>query len=386
MAQAIPFRAGACRHRKSLVYSLPFQAGQRVMLPLNNVGYLNELQIMLNLTVTFGSAVTVGTTTDDQAAASNFLPYINLQTPQGEQVWTTNSRDIYDFQYRLFHGAQGALGIPSTAPPLFASGNNAAQAQGGPVAFDPSYAMYVLATTTAQSVIVRYRIPVAFNDGDNFDMGLLMRQISNNQFYLTLQMAQTTDLFGNATGGTFTTATVTGSVIVEEIYYEAVASGGPVVPPNFTNIVRLRSAQTSGLVNGLNDLRYDQGPVLCDAFIRPMNAGVADTTGPGATTNPSNIGYIQLLANLGNEVDNRTGYRLRYDNAEHLGKVLRPGVFHEDFFDDCGGGTLVNVTRMRDLINSNAASQIDFWVQYLGTPGAGSNLAAFYREVVALGG
>jgi hypothetical protein len=386
MSQAIAFRAGACRHRKSLVYSIPFQAGQRIMLPLNNVGYLNELQIMLNLTVTLGVAITVGTTTDDQAAASNFLPYVNLQTPQGEQVWTTNSRDLYDFQYRLFFGDQGALGIPSAAPPLFATGNNAAQAQGGPVAFDPAYAMYVLATTTAQTVIVRFRVPVAFSDGDNFDMGMLMRQISNNQFYLTLQMAQTTDLFGNATGGTFTTSTVTGSIIVEEIYYEAVASNGPVQPPNFTNIVRLRSAQTSSLVAGLNDLRYDQGPVLCDALIRPMNTGVADTTAPTTTVNPSNIGYIQLLANLGNEVDNRTGYRLRYDNALHLGKVMRPGVFHEDFFDDCGGGTIVNVTRMRDFINSNAASQIDFWLQYNGTPGAGSNIAAFYREVVALGG
>jgi hypothetical protein len=363
MAQAIPFRAGACRHRKSLVYSLPFQAGQRVMLPLNNVGYLNELQIMLNLTVTFGSAVTVGTTTDDQAAASNFLPYINLQTPQGEQVWTTNSRDIYDFQYRLFHGAQGALGIPSNAPPLFASGNNAAQAQGGPVAFDPSYAMYVLATASAQSVIVRYRIPVAFNDGDNFDMGLLMRQISNNQFYLTLQMAQTTDLFGNATGGTFTTATVTGSVIVEEIYYEAVASGGPVVPPNFTNIVRLRSAQTSGLVNGLNDLRYDQGPVLCDAFIRPMNAGAVDTTAPSNTAQPGTSVTFNSspTSRTKSTIAPATGCAMTTPNISARSSAR--ASFTRTFSTTLAAGRSVNVTRMRDLINSNASSQIDFWVQ-----------------------
>ena len=357
------------------------------MVPLNNVGYLAELQIMLNLSLTTGTAVTAGSTYDGQAAASNFLPFINLQTPQGEQVWTTNSRDLYDFQYRLFHADQGITSAANpAAPPQFGSGNNALLAQGGPVAFDPSYSMYVLATTTAQSIIVRYRIPVSFNDGDNFDMGLLMRQISNSQFYLTLQMAQTTDLWGNSTGGTFTTATVTGSVIIEEIYYEAVANNGPVQPPNFTNIVRLRSNQTSSLVNGLNDLRYDQGPVLTDAFIRPMNAGVADTTAPTGTVNPSNIAYIQFLANLANEVDNRTGYRLRYDNAAHLGKALRPGVFHEDFFDDTGGGSAVNVTRMRDFINSNASSQLDFWVSYAGSPGAGSNLAVFYREVVALGG
>jgi hypothetical protein len=228
---------------------------------------------------------------------------------------------------------------------------------------------------------MRFRIPVSFNDGDQFDMGLLMRQISNSQFYLTLQMAAMADLVGAGTGA----QTVTGTMIVEEIYYEAVAVNGPVAPPNFTNIVRLRSNQTSGLVNGNNDLRYDQGPVLTDAFIRPMNAGAVDATAPSLTAQPGNLGYIQLLANLANEVDNRTGYRLRYDNAQHLGKVLRPGIVHEDFFDDTGGGDLVNTTKMRDFINSNACSQLDFWVNYLGSPGANSFIAVFYREVVALG-
>jgi hypothetical protein len=372
MAQAIPFRAGACRHRKSTVYSVPWATGQRVMIPLNNVGYLAEIQIQLNLSVVVSTTLAP---TDAQALYSNYLPFINLQTPQGEQVWTTNSRDIYDFNYRLHSSAQGLAGQPAAA-----LGN---ASQGGPVAFDPSYITFTALTPATYPVLLRYRIPVSFNDGDNFDMGLLMRQISNSQFYLTLQMASLQDLIGAGTGAV---TGITGTVIVEEIYYEAVANNGQVQPPNFTNIVRLRSSQTSGLVNGLNDLRYDQGPVLTDAFIRIMNNGAVDTTAPSATASPSNLGYIQFLANLANEVDNRTGYRIRYDNAEHLGKVLRPGVFHEDFFDDTGGGSAVNVTRMRDFINSNASSQLDFWVQYLGTPTGSSFLAVFYREVVALGG
>ena len=376
------------------MYSVPFVPGQRVMVPLNNVGYLAEIQIQLNIVLTLGTAVTGGTTTDGQAIASNWLPFVNLQTPQGEQVWTTNSRDLYDFQYRLFYGSQGANGLPSAAPAATTqgaatNGNSNTGANGGPIAFDPNWSFPNLATTTAQEVALRWRIPVSFNDGDNFDMGLLMRQISNSQFYLTIQMGQTTDLFGNATGGGVTSSTVSGAMIIEEIYYEAVAVNGPVQPPNFTNIVRLRSNQTSPLAQGLNDLRYDQGPVLTDAFIRVMNGGVVDATSStaAATTlgNPSQIGYIQFLANLANEVDNRTGLRIRYDNAQHLGKSLRAGVFHEDFFDDTAGGTAVNVTRMRDFINSNASSQLDFWVQYLGSPAAGSNLAVFYREVVALG-
>lgn len=370
--QAIPFRAGACRHRKSNVYSIPWASGQRVMLPLNNVGYLAEIQIWLQLSMTISTTLAP---TDAQALYSNLLPFINLQTPQGEQVWTTNARDIYDFQYRLFYGAQGLLGQPSAAP--------ANASQGGPVVFDPSFQNLTALTAGTYPISLRYRIPVSFNDGDQFDMGLLMRQISNSQFYLTLQMAAITDLIGSGTGAF---SAFTGNMIVEEIYYEAVAVNGPVNPPNFTNIVRLRSNQTSSLVNGNNDLRYDQGPVLTDALIRPMNAGAVDTTAPTNAVQPGNLGYIQFLANLANEVDNRTGYRLRYDNAEHLGKVMRPGVVHEDFFDDTGGGSAVNVTRMRDFINSNASSQLDFWVNYLGVPGVNSYIAVFYREVVALGG
>ena len=89
-----------------------------------------------------------------------------------------------------------------------------------------------------------------------------------------------------------------------------------------------------------------------------------------------------MLANKGNEIDNRTGNRLAYDQNQHLGKSLRAGVYHEDFFDDSDA---VNETTARDFINSNLAAQLDFFLQYAGTPsGTINQVQSFYREIVTL--
>ncbi|MGH7745879.1 MAG: hypothetical protein ACREQ5_14030 [Candidatus Dormibacteria bacterium] len=339
----VSFRTAAARHRKSLVYSVPWATGTRVTIPLNNVGYQNELQVLLALTVTVGTA---GTVTDADAATSNFLPYIGLRSPQGEYIWSTNSRDIYDFDYRLT--------------------NSLTPAQ------DPSYVNWSGASATAQPVLLRLRIPTAISDGRGFDTGLLMRQVSNNQFYLDLQMAAIADLIGT---GTVVITSVTGTITVEEIYYEAIPANANVIPPDFSNYIRLRSIQFAPLQNGQNNVRYDTGPVLMDAMHRLVNNSKADPV-------ISNLAYIQLASGQTNEIDNRTGSRLAYDAAMHLGKALRAGVYHEDFCDD---SDVVNQTLGRDFINSNLSTQLNFFTQYNGTPTGSSFINSFYREIVTLG-
>lgn len=336
------FRVGAARHRKSLVKTIPWQTGQRVSIGLDNIGYLAELQILFALTVTIGTAGTV----TDAAAGLNFAPFIGLRSPQGEQVVSTNSRDLFDFNYRLEKGM-----VPSN---------------------DPSYAAVNYNSATAQPVNLRLRLPVSLNDGESFDFGMLMRQISNNQFFLDIQMAQQSDLVGS---GSSVVSSITGNIYIEEVYYDAVTDGGDVNPPSFAQILRLRSITNIGnLVNGQNDVRYDTGPIMVDAFHRLINNGAADGT-------VSNLSYIQLVANKGNEIDNRTGNRIAYDNQQHLGKAMRAGVYHEDFCDDVGD---VNQTKARDFINSNMAAQLDFMVQYAGTPSGTSQVQSLYREIVTL--
>lgn len=336
------FREAAARHRFSLQYSIPWATGARVTVPLNNIGYLNELQILFNLTVTVGTA---GTVTDAVQAKTNYLPYLALRSPQGAQIWSTNSRDIDAFNFRLWKNRSAAS--------------------------DPSYATWSPGSATAQSVIYRLRIPVAMNDDYNFDLGLLMRQISNNQFFLDMQFATFANLIGT---GSVVITSIAGTVVVEEIYYDAVVAGSNVQPPNFSQFIRLRSLQSNALVQGQNDVRYDTGPIMTDAMHLFVNNSSADGSIP-------NLSYINFVANKGNSIDNRTGQRIAYDNAMHLGQALPAGWYHEDFNDD---NEMVNATRARDFINSALAAQLDFLAQYGGTPSGTSYIESLYREIVTL--
>lgn len=343
MAQNVyTFREAAARHRFSLQYSIPWATGARVTVPLNNIGYLNELQVLFNLTVTVG---TTGTVTDAVQAKTNYLPYLALRSPQGAQIWSTNSRDIDNWNYRLWKNMNPTK--------------------------DPSYSTWAPGTGGAQTVVYRLRIPVAYNDDYNFDLGLLMRQISNNQFFLDLQMASIANLIGT---GSVAISSITGTVVVEEIYYDAVVSGSNVQPPNFSQFLRLRSLQSNALVQGQNDIRYDTGPIMTDAMHQIINNNTSDPS-------IANLSYINFVANKGNSIDNRTGQRIAYDNAMHLGQTLEPGWYHEDFSDD---NEMVNATRARDFINSALAAQLDFLLQYAGTPSGTSYVESLYREIVTL--
>ncbi len=345
MATTAPqsFRTAAARHRKSLVYTVPWITGGRTSIGLNNVGYLNELQVKVNLTVTVGSA---GTVTDAAAFASNFFPNIGLRSPAGEQIWYWSSRDIYDFNYRY-----QTVMTPAS---------------------DPSYAAASNASATAQNVQFRLRLPVALNDGTGFDLGMLMRQVSNNTYYLDLQFCNGgSDLVG---AGTTVISSITGTVYVEEIYYDAVLANSAVTPPDFSHFIRMRSITSSALINGQNVLQYAVGPVVTDAMFRFINNGAADAT-------ISNVNQIQLQSDSSTEIDNRTGDRYAYDQTMHLGKALRAGMYH---FDACDDLENVNQTRGRDFINSNLAAQLQWNIIYAGTPTGTSNIQQIYREIIGL--
>lgn len=347
---ALTYREAAARHRYSQQYTVNWKTGKRTSLPLNNIGYLSEIQIVGDITVVI--AVGGTTPTDTDAAKYNWLPYIGLRSPQGTQVWSTNSRDLFAFNFRLTKSVQ-----PSG---------------------DPAWVMPTYGTPGTYNVHFRLRIPVSANDGRNFDMGMLMRQISNNQFFLDIQMAAASDVVG--TGTNFSITDASSILTVEEIYYDAVIQGSNVQPPNFQQYLRLRSLQSNALVNGQNDLRYDTGPVIADAMFLAINNSAFDANAGGSSS--ANLTQIQLLANKGNNIDTRTGNRLVYDNYMHLGKALPGGWTHEDYFDDLEE---VNATLGRDLINSALAAQLDFMYQYSGTPAGTSYIEQFFREIVTLG-
>lgn len=340
----VQFRTAAARHRKSSIYTIPWVTGGRTSQGLNNVGYLNALQIVAQLSIVVGT----GGTVSDAAAQLNFLPTIGLRSPAGEQIWSWSSRELYDYNYRYF---------PVVTPQT-----------------DPSFANWTPGTAATYPIVLRWLAPVALNDGSGFDLGMLMRQISNNQYYLDLQFAANSDLVGT---GTSVITSITGNIVVEEVFYDAIAANAdpPVIPPDFSHFIRMRGIQSNALVNGQNVLQYAVGPVIVDNLLRVINNSIADASAI------ANTSFVQLQSDSSTEIDNRTGQRLAYDTTMHLGKAMRPGVFLEDYCDDVDK---VNATMGRDFINSNLAAQLQYNYQYTGTPTGTSFIQQTYREIIGL--
>ena len=365
MPNTLPtFRQAAAKHKNGNAYQRTYVAGQPNYIPLNRQGYLNRLFINFNGTVTVGTAQVAGDI-PDQGSLINFFPVMAIKSPQGDYIHSYTARSLFEFDHRL-HPAT----VPGNAPNFTQSGIQ-----------DPTFAGINPALATAQAVNVNYEMPIALNDGLNFDTGLLMRQVANNDFTLQLTAAQASDLYGPAntlsgTGGHFTISSIVGTIYIEEEWYEAV-NPNQVQAPDFHSIIKLRDQIYAPLVIGDNYIPYSLGPTLLDI----MHRVVLNNTGD--TTNGVALNYIKVLINKQVEIENRRGADVVRDNFYHLIKRLPQGVFHLDFFDDSNE---VNVTRARDFINSNLASQLDSVINVSsGTTLNNPYVSTTYRELVTLG-
>lgn len=340
-SQGVDFRSAAARNRTSQVYSVPAVLGSRVSIQQHNDGYLAELMLNPNWTL----SVTSGTVTDAAQAASNHFPFIGIKNPDGDYIWSTNSRDLFDFCYRLYYGQV--------------------------ISSQPGYAAINFGSTSSQSLNYWLKVPVSMNDGFNFDTGLLMRQLSNVFFFLELAHCAVSDLVGS---GTATFTITSGTTGVSEVTYDAVDpnSNPPVAPPSFAEYVQYRSLQSGPLQNGSNDLSYAIGPVLTDVFLRLINNGAADGT-------LANLTYVDVKINQRQVIDHRTGAQLAVDQFVMTGNTYRAGVYHENYYDDRDS---LNTTMGRDFINSEKGAQLDHFVQYGGTPSGTSFVGQFFRELV----
>lgn len=349
----------ASRHKNSQVYTLTWNSGQRISQLLNPVGYLNYLTLTVDLAVVV-SVVDAGTDVPDTSTLNNWFPFVGIRSPQGGYQTTTSYKSLFDFQYR--YGP--APGVNPTTDPARVGINKA--------------------SATTQNIHEQIIIPCGLNDNLNFSTGMLMRQISANQYTLELQCANLTDIMGPGTvnqAGHFTITGITGTITIGEVFYDAINSA-KVQPPNFRIISRLRESGYGPLVIGDNLVRYDRGPVICDAIHRVFNnnAPLGPSTGEAAGTG---VNWIQIKANVGVEYERRTGTDLIHDQTLKTGNTWRTGVYHINNFDDRDG---VNVTSGRDFINSRLATQFIYDVN--ASPASISNLngvTSLYRELVQLG-
>lgn len=335
------FWESAARHQN--VHSTDtYTIGQTIYRPLRRSGYLAALKINVNGQI----GVTTGTQTDADDI-TNILPFIGIKSPQGTYLVSTSSRALFAFNYRLWKGVSPAG--------------------------DPSYAPVNAGATSTQTINYNFYLPISLNAGLNVETGLLMRQISNNDFMLEMRCATSADLAG---AGTLAIAAAgTGlTVTVEEVWFEAV-NENVATPPRFNTFVRLREqlALAPLVAGNQNVVNYPVGPVLLDAQIRTVENAVAAH---------ANIASIGLLANFNNQLQQRNGDQIRYDNYVDYGKAFPTGTFLVQFVDD---GASANESRMRDIVNSAAAAQLDFVINTKsGFNATNSSVKVLYRELVPL--
>jgi hypothetical protein len=196
-----------------------------------------------------------------------------------------------------------------------------------------------------------------------------MRNTPNNIFQLQLRFAASSDLQGTSTA---TIGAANLMVTIEEIYYDAV-NPAVVIAPDFSTVVRLRESTFQNLAIGNNYIPYIPGPVLLEAMHIVNCNGVGDNV---------DVGRLQLLLNRTTYMDDRTSADIRAENYRNYAKAFRAGIHFFDYFDDCGE---CNVTRARDFISTQDASQVEFVLNLLGTANtANSNVVSMYRELVTL--
>jgi len=315
---------------------------------------LSELRIKFEGTVTVGTAGTVS----DTYATLNFFPQIGLRSPQGDYIISLSSRSLWVQNFRYRDNTYDAL-------PYGISLNGIQRSDA---------AMWNPASASAQSVDINYIIPIAMNTGENFETGLLLTQIANNDFVLQMNCAQKSDLVGS---GTCVITSITGTVYIESVWFELVDSTQAQVPDIHT-ICRLRDSIYQTLLIGDNYISYQLGPVLMDEHLVIFTNVVPDTS------NGVNFNYIKKVANRQIELENRRGKDIYRDQFLDHGKQLPNGVFHLNFFDDYT--PVPNATRARDFINSNLAAQLDTVVNVAsGTTLSSSQVQTVFRELITLG-
>lgn len=339
-ATKLTFWQAAAKHQDTHSVDLNNQLGQIINRNLRRAGYLAALKININGTI----GVTTGTAPDADTL-TNFIPFIGLKSPQGAYLQSTSLRALIDLNYRLKRGVS-------------------------PIS-DPSYLGINAGATSTQNVNINVIWPMSLNLGINVETGLLLRQLANNDFTVEMRCATNADLAGS---GTVALANPNLNITLEEIWFEAVDEN-EVEAPDFSTFVRIRDQLILNNVAAgfANDVNYPVGPVVLDAQFRVTENGVAAH---------GHVASIGLMANTSNQVFQRNGDQIRFDNYSDYGKAFRNGVFLLQFVDDGAG---VNESRMRDWINSAAATSID-WLFNTASAfnSANSNVLATYRELVPL--
>jgi hypothetical protein len=286
-----PFRDGT-RQRFVPVTSIPYAAGQAATpIYLPKTGFVNALILTLTGTMTLSNT---GTLTDDGAYA--LFNRIKFGLNQGSQnLFDTTGYGAYLVQRWLRQG------------------NDPTKAGSGDTT--PNADIYAAPVASGANVWqLSLRIPIALNDGRDFDIGIINVQSPQVQALLQIQWGNPLDAVSLATGfvGTLTVGYEAYDVPDQTLYDN---------PPVFI----VRTIEEDLPFSNLGDVPYTYpslGVILQDHIIHRINGARSDV-----------FDGVRIRANLNDEVYNQIRSQMKYLGRMRNGLNPITGVVSYDWYN-----------------------------------------------------
>ncbi len=353
--QKAPFRGNA-RQRITRLGDFPFVPGQRLSVEIPRVGYLAGIHIQFAGTLTRGAEDT-GNFSDQ---FYNLLRRITLDVNLGAGVLydvsghgTNLLNQGMSFNYAGDLGGDGGAALPA---PLDATAD-----------------IHVFAGTpaagqTAQPLVFSYWLPVAMNDGLNFNIGLLLLQAPEIRAGRVIQMGTITDLF--APGAVITNTTLPGSPMlrIHILYYEVPNPDFVGIPPYIVH----RCLEDVQQITANGDQVYvmpRQGTIQ-----RVIQSVVIN-----GLTDDADVDELKVKVNKTDEVYRMSQSVNRWLSRMRYGHKVPRGAFYHDYWR---AADLNASGDYRDTIDTEQISTLEFILStFAGTVlGVGNNSLSTIRE------
>jgi hypothetical protein len=352
-----PFRGNA-RQRIQRVGQYTFASNGRLSIELPRVGYLAGIFIQLSGTLV-RTAGDTGLFSDQYA---NILRRIQLNLNIGaSQIFDVSGHgvsllnQISTFNYAMDLGGQASgpkAPLATSADPSVWDGLDSVP--------NPSFPV-------GDMLGFSYFIPVAMNDGLNFNVGLINLQAPEIRATLDLQFGSEADLFEQ--GATITGTTIGPStLIVHYLYYEVPNPDLVAIPPYIVH----RVVQERQAIAAVGDQVYTvprMGQIQRIIHSVQLNG----------TTNGGAVGDLVIRVNKTDEIYRMAEFTNRFLARMRYGHKLPFGAFVHDWWR---AADLNAAGDFRDVIDSEQISTLESIVNILPTAtlGSGNNFLDTIRE------
>lgn len=344
--------------------ALNVNAGTRLTYEVPRVGFLAGFFVVLLGGLTRGGADTGAFSQRKFNVLNRLQTNINIGAAAIDDI---SGYGLYLDNQARWENYSADLGGSATGNALFAVGtadNNEA------LCADPATWQGSDATPTVgghEPFTMQWYVPVAANDGDNFNMGLINAQAPEVRVTLDIQVGQLADLF--VAGSTLTNTQLTANLLVTYLYYEVPNPQQVMFPP----LMMHRCLEERTPFSNTGDITYlvpRQGNLLKlihNVIINGVNSGQHNLY--VIRVNKTDDVYRE------SQDTNRFLSRTRYGHRTPTGSV-----FH-DFWNSEG---LPSSGDFRDVIDTEAISTLESVVNI--NPGAvlgiGNNFLDTEREII----